>query len=403
MSRYPFRVAVNRYMAAYDGVYAESTYKELDRRFRRIGRILSDLRSSGSISTCDPSNFTPEDIKSFAVALRRTGMSPGALQHDVGTLGVLCLFCGNDCVRLARAKYPAAFPMYRKSRGTVLEEEEFAAIIRYAGTCSGSDLRDAASVCFALGTGARPCEMREARVDDLDLVAGTLYIRRPKGNDSYGTRRTVPVRPEVRGILSLYIRSEELCPEDLIFSVNGAVVSSNSLGVWRSKVCEACGVQFDFRKLRRTYGQYLLDEGFSLDDVSVLLGHTNVMTTNTFYAGARPSRVVQNVLTGWDSKKDPDEKDSDAGSMLAVAGMEVQGKDCSASILSDPFDFLILSGCFNSVLSVGNGPLYPDRAFPRDSGLIPFPDSQSGSGFAGSSSLSFYYNEWPGVVVSRDP
>ena len=326
MSRYPFRAAVNRFMKEYDGVYAASTYKELDRRFRRIGRILEELRVSEKILSCDPSKLSPEDVKTFAVQLKKSGMTSGALQHDVGTLGNLCLFCGNDCVRLARARYPAAFPMYRKSRGPVLEEDEFAAIIRYAGTCTGSDLRDAASVCLALGTGARPCEIREARVSDLDLTNGTFYIRRPKGGDSYGSRRTVPVRPEVRGILSLYIRNEGLCPDDLIFGIEGSVVSSNSLGIWRSKVCEGCGVQFDFRKLRRTYGQYLLDEGWSLSDVSVLLGHTNVMTTNTFYAGARPSRVVQNVLSGWESNGRNDKKDDEEKSSIADAGNVVQGK-----------------------------------------------------------------------------
>ncbi len=216
--------------------------------------------------------------------------------------------------------------MYRKSRGPVLEEEEFAAIIRYAGTCSGSDLRDAASVCFALGTGARPCEIREAVVSDLDLSRGTFYVSRPKGGDSYGSRRTVPVRPEVRGILSLYIRNEELRPNDLIFGIGGSAVSSNSLGVWRSKVCEGCGVYFDFRKLWRTYGQYLLDEGWSLSDVSVLLGHTNVMTTNTFYAGARPSRVVQNVLSGWDSNRENDDGDWNARLSASDVGNKVQGK-----------------------------------------------------------------------------
>ncbi len=327
MCRYPFRAAVNRYMKSYDGVYAETTFKELDRRFRRIERIFSEMRSSGEVSTCDPAKMSPEDVKAFAVCLRRTcGITPGALQHDVGTLGMLCLFCGNDCVRLARARYPAAFPMYRKSRGPVLEEGEFAAIIKYAGTCSGTDLRDAAAVCFALGTGARPCEIREARVSDLDLAAGTLYIRRPKGGDSYGSKRTVPVRPEVRGILSLYIRNEDLRPNDLIFGINGDTVSSNTLGVWRSKVCAACGVSFDFRKLRRTYGQYLLDEGWSLSDVSVLLGHTNVMTTNTFYAGARPSRVVQNVLSGWESDDANEDKRLNSELSSAGAGDKVQGK-----------------------------------------------------------------------------
>lgn len=63
MSRYPFRTAVNRYMKEYDGVYAASTYKELDRRFRRIERILTELRDSGEVSSCDPSKLMPEDVR----------------------------------------------------------------------------------------------------------------------------------------------------------------------------------------------------------------------------------------------------------------------------------------------------------------------------------------------------
>ena len=61
-------------------------------------------------------------------------------------------------------------------------------------------------------------------------------------------------------------------------------------------------------------------------DVSVLLGHTNVMTTNTFYAGARPSRVVQNVLSGWDSNRENDDGDWNARLFAFDVGNKVQGK-----------------------------------------------------------------------------
>ena len=212
------------------------------------------------------------------------------------------------------------------------------------------------------------------RVSDLDLANGTFYVRRPKGGDSYGSRRTVPVRPEVRGILSLYIRNGGLRPEDLIFGIGGSVVSSNSLGIWRSKVCEGCGVQFDFRKLRRTYGQYLLDEGWSLSDVSVLLGHTNVMTTNMFYAGARPQRVVQNVLSGWDSEKQNDNRDFERKLAIADYGNVVQGKDFLCFSSSAVIDFSFQSVLINSGFSlVDLNPIYS-----RVSGL------HTSSGFAGT-------------------
>lgn len=322
MSRYPFRSTALRYLEAYEGVYAETTWKELDRRFRRIEALLAGLKASGDVSTTDPASLTPEDVKALAVHLRRVRrISPAAQQHDIGVLGNLCLFVGNDCVRLARARYPAAFPIARKVRDSVLTSEEFAAIVRWSGSRTGSGLRDAAAICLALGTGARPCEIREARVEDLDLAGCTFYVRRPKGADTYGDRRTVPVRPEVRGILSLYISSSGLSPSDLLFGVDGHAASSNTLGIWRGKVCDGVGFVFDYRKLRRTYGQYLLDEGFSMEEVSILLGHTNVTTTNAFYAGVRPSRAVQNVLSGWQKSPRSDDGNGDGNKSTADAGI----------------------------------------------------------------------------------
>lgn len=121
-------------------------------------------------------------------------------------------------------------PIARTVRGSVLAPEEFAAVVRWSGACSGNGLRDAA-VCLALGTGARPCEIREARVEDLDLNGCTFYVRRPKGADTYGARRTVPIHPEVRGTLSLYISPSGLSSSDLLFGVDGHAPSSNTLGV----------------------------------------------------------------------------------------------------------------------------------------------------------------------------
>ena len=113
---------------------------------------------------------------------------------------------------------------------------------------------------------------------------------------------------------------------DLASTGSGHSASSNTLGVWRGKVCDGVGFVFDYRKLRRTYGQYLLDEGFSMEEVSILLGHTNVTTTNAFYAGVRPSRAVQNVLSGWQKSSGSDEQNGDDRRFMAGTEHVVQGK-----------------------------------------------------------------------------
>lgn len=306
--RYPFRHAVKEFMAAYRGVYADTTYRELDRRFRRIGGIFEELRREGAVSTTDPARITPEDVKEFAVYLRTIrGVEPSSLQHDVGTLQTICMFNENDCVRFARAKYPLAFPVRGKVRNPVVEKEDLARIVRASDEAVGRDLRSFAAVLLAFGSGMRPCEIRAALICDVDLVANTVFVRRPKGGDSWGIRRTVPLRPECRGVLARYVMTLDGPGSGLLFpNPDGREVSENTLRVWRVSVNEATGIAFDFRKCRRTYGQYLLDEGFSLEDVSALLGHTTETTTAVFYARRRPDRVVKEVLAGWETKEADD-------------------------------------------------------------------------------------------------
>ena len=57
-----------------------------------------------------------------------------------------------------------------------------------------------------------------------------------------------------------------------------------------------------------------------------MIDYTNVVTTNTFYAGSRPSRIVKNVLSGWDSNRENDDGDWNARLSASDVGNKVQGK-----------------------------------------------------------------------------
>lgn len=304
--RYPLRHAVNEFLDVYSGVYADSTLKEYRRRYARLCRIMEDLRSQGKVSTLDPSRMVPEDVIALAVYLRKVrGVRPASLQHDVGALQTLCLFCGNDAVRFARARCPQAFPKERKGRLPVVERQVFESFVRRADLAPPERLRAYAVVAFAFGTGLRPCEIRAVCVGDVSVPDRTVAVRRPKGSETYGIPRTVPIRPECLGVISRWILSLRGAPEDspLFPNREGLPLSENGLRKDRVSVCAETGLSFDFRICRRTYGQYLLDEGYPLEYVSSLLGHTNETTTARFYGRVRPERVVKNVIQGWFSKE----------------------------------------------------------------------------------------------------
>lgn len=55
----------------------------------------------------------------------------------------------------------------------------------------------------------------------------------------------------------------------------------------------------EIRKCRRTYGQYLVDEGYTVDKVAVILGHSSSRTTEYNYARPRNDRVATEIIEKW--------------------------------------------------------------------------------------------------------
>lgn len=158
--------------------------------------------------------------------------------------------------------------------------------------------RDYAVVLTLIATGARNKELRLANRDDLDTDQWTLVIRHPKGEDSYADIRTVPVLPFARPVLSAYL-SMEGSGSEALFPVNSAAdgghMSSNSLRGIVSEVSSRCGVDFNCRDCRRTFGQLLIDAGASIEDVSVLMSHRTTKTTETYYARRKNSAALAAV------------------------------------------------------------------------------------------------------------
>ena len=80
---------------------------------------------------------------------------------------------------------------------------------------------------------------------------------------------------------------------------HGDPVAGNTQRLWRSKVVEETGVDFDHRALRRTWGQGLLDAGLSEEEVSVLLGHASTVTTAKYYARTRQDGARDAARRAW--------------------------------------------------------------------------------------------------------
>lgn len=288
------------YLQRYAGVYADSTHKELNRRYARLTRT---LRAFGvnNYATLDA-----EHVKELALFLRDRKITAKAVLHDLTSLGNLCKFYNCDAVERARALYPALFYSPRQSRLPPLKTHDLNAILHACHHLAHSDdyidVRSAGAVALCVGAGLRTIELQHVRADDVDLSARTVRVDVVKGGDTYGEPRTIPIIPPTIATISRFLAVRKKQPPTvsqsqyiLANSQTGDTLSTNTLRKDKKQVEKLAGFNFDFRILRRTYAQILIDNGAPLSAVSVVMGHLSTLTTEQAYARIRPDSAIEQI------------------------------------------------------------------------------------------------------------
>jgi len=170
-----------------------------------------------------------------------------------------------------------------------------------------------ALVVLCLSTGLRPKEVRLCNVGDLDTASWRIRAIHVKGEDTYGQAREIPIDPRGRSTIKRYLakRAEMIskrCPmtQALFLALNDkdgdGYFSSNSLRKLKRIVEAETGTKFELRACRRTFGQNLIDQGASIETVSVLLGHSTTKTTENYYARKKQDAAIMEATSIWEQK-----------------------------------------------------------------------------------------------------
>lgn len=295
MGRYPLKTTARKYMEANRTFLAESTYAERERKLRAIADRFGELCKENPELEKDPEKWTEREVSAILLDWKKRGLSLGTQKKNLGHIHAVLKYVGNGALEKMKTNMPHAIPRTQYIRGPSLNEGQIAQVLEGTERLRGwqGEVARFVMAMYAF-TGLRLSELRRARYADLDPKTWTLTVRHPKGEGSYGEFRVVPIPDPIRPYLERFLKAREsmlaekgiLEAEPLIPRQRGdscGYYSANGFEVMAGKVREASGVEFDFRTLRRTYGQTLLNRGAGLQSVSLMLGHHSTLTTERYY------------------------------------------------------------------------------------------------------------------------
>ena len=181
-----------------------------------------------------------------------------------------------------------AGPKVERSNPDLLTEEEVVKLLDAPKADDPKGLRDKAMLEIMYATGIKVSELIKLKVSDADLKTDMLIC---KG-------RSIPLGRHARGALIAYLENGRAAligekESDILFpNYQGEEMSRQ--GFWKilkSYVKEA-GIEKDVTPslLRHSFAAHLIEHGADIKSVSIMLGHSDISTTQVY------ARMAQNSL-----------------------------------------------------------------------------------------------------------
>lgn len=277
--------------------------------YRRLylAHFLSWLKTEG---VDDLRRVGPEETRRYAVALTRHRYKPGrgeaTPEKELSPQTVkMRLLIVRDLFRWLMTRGlvladPTASLRISRSRDrlprAVLSEEAVERLLQAPCVATPIGLRDRAALALLYSTGLRRAEVSALDLNDVDLTEGIVHVRRGKG----GKPRLVPLGESAGEDLRRYLtrgRPEmaegHRMPRTSALFVGaggpgrrnqGGRLQADGVSLLVRRTCEKAGLSRPVmaHALRHAFATHLLRAGADVRHVQRLLGHSSVVTTETY-------------------------------------------------------------------------------------------------------------------------
>ena len=186
----------------------------------------------------------------------------------------------------------------------VLSREDAAALLAAPNTGTIAGLRDKVAMIIMYRAGLRVSEVCNLMVDDVDLKQGFIFVQQGKGDKD----RVVPMDQETISWCKQWLGARQeykkmAQSEHFLCTRSGKAVLDRYLRVVVAKAAKKAGVYIRDGKekklphphtLRHCYLTELMEDGFNIQEVQAVAGHSSIITTAK-YLWARPEQLAQKI------------------------------------------------------------------------------------------------------------
>jgi len=254
--------------------------------------------------------------------MKKQGLDPETQLKYLQHLNNLLLFCNNPIIEQMK-RDGVRFPSRPKKSIKTIDEEDLSAIQKATESLEGWRGEVAKFIVWFLPyTGLRPKEIRLGHFEDLDTRTWEFRIRHPKGENSWAEKRIVLVQPPARIAVLRFLEARDKHIRQSGLKTATALIpnlhrnmdefySSNWYRELKKEIKDLVGFDFRLKDFRPTFAQMIVDRDPSLlPDVSTILGHSNLKTTQDYYAQIRGSTALRRTERVWEDTQPHDDNNN---------------------------------------------------------------------------------------------
>ena len=263
---------------------------------------LSDLIQCSELQpTSILTQWNSDDIADVLLALTQSGKSPRSIARCLSALRHFYKFLREQKLRDDNPVATHHSPKIGRALPKDLSEHEVEALLQAPDTNTALGLRDRAMLEVLYACGLRVSELLNLRLELLNLKQGFLRVT-GKGNKE----RLVPLGQHARDWIEQYLaqsRSQlyKSSTDYLFLTQHGGIMSRQNFWYAIKRYALQAHIQAELspHTLRHAFATHLLNHGADLRVVQMLLGHSDLSTTQIY------THVAQHRMQELHSKYHP--------------------------------------------------------------------------------------------------